>query len=151
MVSKIGFRQHVMLLLFLDIVMLMFLGVSSDSFLGKFIANTSNLSLSASSGIGLAIITMFIGISAIGVTSGSNFAGISGVLSKFLGVAVSSGVAVAKFGIILAVITDYIMIYKIIIGGQAFGFLNVIAIIIFIPLIIDALFASLDWARGTIT
>ncbi len=154
MASRYGFRQHIILLLFLDVFILMFIGVSnSSSFLVNFInidADTG-LQLSASSGIFFVILTLFVGISAIGVTSGSNFAGVSGILSGVLGIGTKVATLGVSGAVIAAVITDYIMVYNFMIDGQAFGMLNIVAMLIFFPLIIDALFASLDWARGTNT
>jgi hypothetical protein len=151
MASRFSFRQHILLLLFLDIFILMFVGVSSSSsFLIDFInidADTG-LQLSATSGIFFVILTLFIGISAIGVTTGSNFAGVSGIISAVFGVATKTIATGATGGVIAAVITDYIMVYNFMIDGNSFGMLNIVAMLIFFPLIVDALFASIDWARG---
>lgn len=156
MASRFSFRQHILLLVFLDIFILMFVGVtSSSSFLIDFISVGADkgLELSATdpSNIFFIILTLFIGISAIGVTSGSNFAGISGILSGVLGIGSKVAALSVSGAVIAAVITDYIMIYNFMIDGQAFGMLNIVAMLIFFPLIVDALFASLDWARGTST
>ena len=154
MTSRFSFRQHILLLLFLDIFVLMLIGVTNNSsFLINFISvdATNGLQLSATSGIFFVILTLFIGISSIGVTSGSNFAGVAGILAAGLGTTVKTAGKVASGTVIAVVITDYIMIYNFMIDGNAFGMLNIVAMLVFFPLIIDALFASIDWARGTNT
>lgn len=152
MASRFSFRQHILLLLFLDIFILMFIGTSSgeSSFLIDFINLSADkgLELSATSGIFFIILTLFIGVSAIGVTTGSNFAGVSGIISAFFGIATKTVATGASAAVIAAVITDYIMVYNFMIDGNSFGMLNIVAMLIFFPLIVDALFASIDWARG---
>ena len=156
MASRFSFRQHLLLLLFLDILILMFIGVSSDSsFLINFINvnEESGLKLDAEdpSNIYFIILALVVGISAIGVTSGSNFAGVQGILSGVIGIGTKAAGIAASSAVIAAVMADYIMVYNFMIDGSAFGLLNIVAMLIFFPLIIDALFASIDWVRGTNT
>jgi len=148
MASKLGFRQHLLLLLFLDIFIIMFIGFGSSSFLSDFISTANTMTLSSLTGIGLIFATLFVAITSISVTSGSNYVGFSGIVSGFLGKALSK---VPTIGTVLIVVTDYILIYQIIIDGAAFGWFNIIGMLVFFPLIVDALFASIDWARGTNT
>ena len=152
MASRLGFRQHIMLLVFMDLVLIFFAGFLSDSFIGQFLANPTGISLTAGAGLAAIFVTIFIGISAIGVTQGSNFAGIPGIMAGFLG---KSAGNTAVIGVILAVVVDYVLIYNTITAGAAGTWdgywLQITAMIIFLPLIIDALFASIDWARGVQT
>lgn len=141
-----------MLLLFMDLFILFFAAEGTNSFLGNFISNPEGISLVATAGLGAIFAAIFIGVSSIGVTAGSNFAGIPGIITGFLGKKVGQG---AVIGIVLAVVIDYVFIYNTILGGAATEFtgfwIRLAAMIIFFPLIIDALFASIDWARGVQT
>ncbi len=162
MVAKMSFRNHLILLLFLDIFIIMFIGLSAgtsttidptadndeSSFLIDFILNPI---LSEDGGIFRIVLTLFIAISAIGVTSGSNFAGIAGVISSGLGVAVGTITKFAQAGVLIAVISDYWIVYSYVGGGEIFSMMRIIATVIFLPLIVDAIFASMDWMRGTNT
>ena len=149
MASRLSFRQHIILLLFIDMFVLIFGGLSSNSFLGKFISSPFSIDLSSSSAFVLTIITIFVGISAIGVTNGFNFAGISGILASLFGK--SSG-KVLSTGTLLFVLTDYALIYNFIVGGAGNTWegywIRLIALILFFPIIVDAFFASIDWVRG---
>lgn len=141
-----------MLLLFLDLFIMIFTGLGTHSMIGNFIGNPNGISLIATAGLGAIFVTLFVGISAIGVTQGSNFAGIPGILTGFLG---RSAGNTAVLGVIFAVIGDYVFVYNNIISGlsNTFGgfWIRLAAMLIFFPLIIDALFASIDWARGVQT
>lgn len=148
MTSKLGFRQHILLLLFLDIFVLMFIGFGGSSFLAEFIRIPNTLTLSSSVGIGLIFATLFVAITSISVTSGSNYVGFAGIAAGFLGKSVSK---VAIIGAVLAVVIDYMLIYQIVVSGAEFGWFNIIAMLIFYPLLIDSLFAAMDWARGSNT
>ncbi len=148
MASKLGFRQHLLLLLFLDIFAVMFIGFGSSSILSKFIAVPNTLTLSSTIGIGLIFATLFIAVTSISVTTGSNFVGVPGIIMNFLGKNTSKGAILAS---VTLIVTDYILLYQLVIDGSQFGWFNIIAMLVFYPLIIDALFASLDWARGANT
>jgi len=152
MASKLGFRNHMILLLFMDLFILFFAGLGTDSFIGEFLANPEGISLVATAGIGAVFVAIFAGISAIGVTSGSNFAGIPGIIAGFMGK--TAGTATIM-GVVMAVLVDYVFIYNTILGGITSdwsGFwIQLAAMVMFFPLIIDALFASIDWARGVQT
>lgn len=154
MATKLTFRQHILLLVIINILMLMFIGASTtNSIIGKFIPHGNESieiqyfdSISdivagvTTNSLGMLISLLFIGFTAVAVTSGSNFLGTLGILA-----------GVFKFGIIVGILMDYVWVYNSLIGGQAFGMLNIIGLIILIPLIVDALFASLDWIRGVQT
>ena len=152
MASKLGFRNHIILLLFMDLFILFFAGLGTDSFLGDFLANPEGISLVATAGLGAIFAGIFIGVSSIGVTQGSNFAGIPGILAGFLGKKVGE---TAVIGIVLAVVVDYVFIYNTILSGTTNNFagfwIQLASMVIFFPLLIDALLASIDWARGVKT
>lgn len=148
MTSKLGFRQHILLLLFLDIFIIMFIGFGSKSFLSDFISTDNTMILSSTVGIGLIFVTIFIAITSISVTTGSNFVGVTGIIAGLLG---KGGGGAAIIGTVLLVVTDYVLIYQIIIGGTEFGWFNIIGMLIFFPLIVDSLFAAVDWSRGANT
>lgn len=162
MVAKMSFRNHLLLLLFLDILMIMLIGIGSgestmidpgtsnndSSFLVDFVLKPT---LSTSGGMFFVVLTLFIAVSAIGVTSGSNFAGVSGVLSSGMGVLTGGAIKLLQSGVIVAVISDYFLVYNFMSGGATFGFMRIIATIIFLPLIVDAVWSSVDWMRGVNT
>lgn len=159
MAAKLSFRNHLILLLFLDIFIIMFIGIGAgnsstidpgvenneSSFLIDFILKPT---LSANSGIFRIALTIFIAISAIGVTSGSNFAGVAGVIAGVSGIAIGTVTKVLQAGVLVAVISDYWIVYNYIGGGATFGMMRIVATIIFLPLIVDAVFSCIDWMRG---
>jgi len=152
MASRLGFRQHLLLLLFLDMAFLIFLGLGSGSFLGDFISDPANISLTSVTAIGVVIITIFAGVSLIGVSSQSNFAGVQGVVAGLFGKALAGSLF---FLPLFTVIADYVLIWTVVIGGSSgtWGgqWVTFIALFVFAPLIVDAIFASTDWMRGVQT
>ena len=162
MVAKMSFRNHLILLLFLDIFIIMFIGIGAgdsttidpdaendeSSFLVDFVLKPV---LSEDGGIFTIVLTLFIAVSAIGVTSGSNFAGIAGVISSGLGIAIGTVTKFAQAGVLMAVISDYWIVYNYIGGGTTFGMMRIISTILFLPLAVDAIFAAMDWMRGVNT
>ena len=151
MAAKIGFRQHIMLVFFLDLLIIMFLGLGQGSILSDFLLNPEGLDFTTAGALGAVIITVAIGFSAVGVTAGSNFAGTTGILGTLIGGLARGGSTTTIMGVATLIILDYMMLYKIITAGAAFGYFNIVAILIIFPLIVDALFASIDWMRGTVT
>lgn len=151
MVARMGFRQHIMLVFFLDIMIVMFLGFGQGSILSDFLLNPEGLNFTTAGTLGAIIITVAIGFSAIGVTAGSNFAGTTGIMGTLIGGLTRGGSTTTIMGVATLIILDYLMLYKIITAGTTFGYLNIVAIMILFPLIVDALFSSLDWLRGTAT
>jgi len=151
MASKLSFRQHILLLLFIDILVVLFMLGNNGGILFDFISNPGGLSFTAKLGLGGIIVALFVGFSQIGVTSGSNFSGIAGVIAGGFGIAKKTAGDAIAIGTLLAVIVDYIFIYNLIINGQSFGWMNIIGMIIFVPLIVDACFSAIDWVRGTNT
>lgn len=154
MASRFGFRQHIMLILFLDLFVILFVGLGTKSFLGNFISSDlDKMTIIGSVGIGAVITSIFVGISSIGVTSGSNFAGVTGIISGFMGKALGGGKL--YWGSILLIVVDYGLIFNAIVSGAGndwTGFwFHFIAILIFFPLVVDALFAAIDWSRGVVT
>jgi hypothetical protein len=162
MVARMNFRNHLLLLLFLDILIMMFVGFGfgtsttidptttgeEGSFLIDFVLNPT---LSGEGGVFKIALTIFIAVSAIGVTSGSNFAGVSGILASTLGTSVRVGTTAVQAGVLMAVIADYWILYSLVAGGATFGMMRIVATIIFLPLVIDGVFAAIDWMRGVST
>lgn len=161
MAANMSFRNHLLLLLTLDILIMMFLGFGSgtstsvdptatsesSSFLINFVLNPV---LTGEGGVFKIALTIFVAISAIGVTSGSNFAGVAGILSSVLGTSVTVGTRLVQAGVLMAVIADYWILYALV-GGGSFGMMRIVATFIFFPLVIDGVFAAIDWMRGVNT
>ena len=149
MASKLGFRQHLMLLLVFDILVVLFMNTSTSSIFSKFIASGTGITW-ATGTLGAIILILFTGFVNVGVTQGSNFSGIPGVIAGVMKY-VKSGSIVVSGGIMLVIVLDYVSLWKIVTNGSQFGLMNIISIFFFLPLIVDSLFASLDWVRGVQT
>lgn len=155
MASMFGFRQHIILILVMDILVLLFIPSLFPDALGNdnnilvhFIANNV---LNEESGLLRTMLVVFVTISAIGVTSASNFGGVTGVLSSFFGTSVEVGKKVVTSAILVGTIGNYTTIGAFLLVGSISPIFQIIYLIIFPILIVDALFSSLDWVRGVIT
>lgn len=159
MASKLGFRQHIILILILDLIVLLFIGMGTTgaddtSIIMSFLSvqdEDGNMRLELNplenGTLAFTVAAIFISFAAVGITSDSNFAGISGALAKFF----VAGGATVKFTTVSIMIADYIMVYNLLLGGSNFILLHIVGLFIFVPLILDALFASIDWVRGVNT
>lgn len=139
MTSRMSFRQHVLLIVFLDLFMLLFMNLTSTSFIKEFISGGGFLTGTLIT----IVLTIFIGISAIGLTAQSS-GGISGILAGTLGKLVSASPVMAP---VFLIIGDYVLIYTTIASDPS-QWVKITATIILFPLILDSIFASIDWARG---
>ncbi len=152
MAAKIGFREHILLLFFINVMVLFMNGNSTTSFIGQLLSDPTNINFTDGSDFYLLFASLFIGIGLIGVTTGSNFAGIFGVISQFLAKIGPSGAAITTIG---AILIDYVLVYNTIVQGVGTdwvgGWVRIFTLLFIMPLFIDAAFSTIDWVRGVQT
>lgn len=155
MASILGFRQHIILILIMDILVLMFIPTAfsnaetdSSNILVNFIVKPM---LDNNAGLLKVVLGIFVTISAIGITSASNFAGVTGVLSSLFGISAQVGSKIVMSSVLIGTIGNYLTIGGLLVAGYTSASLQIAYLIIFVPLIVDSLFAAIDWARGVIT
>ncbi len=152
MAAKIGFREHIMLLFFINVMVLLINGSTTVSFIGQLLSDPTNLDFSQGTGFYLLIGTLFVGVGLIGVTTGSNFAGIAGVISQFFAKSSGGTIIITTIG---AILIDYVLVYNTIVQGVGTdwtgGWVRVFTLLFIMPLFIDAAFSTIDWVRGVQT
>lgn len=160
MASVKSFRNHVMLVVFIDILfLLLILPLSSPTGIDSFDNNNEskimqfieNPSISDSSLLWVALAALIASFSIVGISSsGSNFGSITGALAtgfaKIVKGATTTIAAGAKTGAVMFLLLDYVVILKIIVSAG--GLVGLVATFIITPLIIDGMFAGIDWVRG---